>query len=216
MRLNTYNARDLNMYLSETYSLYKGTPTRINGVEYMFEGDLVDNFQDTNHIDTVRFHCVHKTESSFESSSMDLPYTGDFPLVPIVLGYRTVGDYVVFIMRKQRNSYKKLPSKSTVSTFVPQQAEFDYIGKSTNFSMDDILLAVPVYTPIEEAYKEVVDKTNYSVVLHANYALVKKGRFKNPVIYYRTDPVIEFDGTNFTPLIDECHVTKFKLEVGLL
>lgn len=220
MNFNQYSPRDINLYLSNTYGIIDNKPTLINEIHYRYKGDRVSF--DTRElpsalVDEVRIHGRRlNSDNEVVSYKSNKPFDYNLPIIPVTLGFRQLDDYVTFLYKQQHDSAKKLPSNSIVRSFTPQESEFSYIGKSYHYSLDKVLLAEPEYFSIDVAYEKLTNKELFSAALHHNYALVKKGRYKNPVIYYMSDPVIEFDGTNFIPLVDDCHVDKFKLEVGLL
>lgn len=213
MNINQYSNHDLNMYLSDTYTILNGKPTYIYGLDfYDSDGDLLDSDGSSEYNDTVLIR-------GRQYDNDDFTYSFDYNSVqhfkPITLGYYNVDDYAVFFYRKQGNNYKKLPTNNLIEYFVPQNMEFHHLDKSIYFEKPYVLLKPCIYYSLEEAYEKLINKELFSAALHKNYAIVKKGKYRNPVIYYMLEPVIEYDGTNFIPITSESHITKFKLEMGL-
>ena len=205
MQLNNYNLRDLRMYLDGTYGVFDGKPARVSGLDFPCGNSFAEG--------GLRIYLRNEERSYVKEI---LPTTGNLLLTPIRLGYVQLDDFVVFLYHKQDNSYKKLPTQSTIKKFLPQAKEFDSLYKTCGVNLDEVLLMDPKYPTLEEAYA-LLDSGYFSVALHTNYALVKKGRFKNPVIYYMKDAVIECTPDyGLVALVDECHVTKFKLELDIL
>lgn len=220
MKLNSASRRDINMYLSNTFCLLENQPILIQKINHVVDSEVID-FQPSENYDPlpsvhIFYHYYSPQSGAILHDNIVKPINSDLPLIPVVLGFRQVDNYVVFIYKKQRNSVKKLPTQDILSTFYPQTPEFSFLDKTYDFSLNKLLLQQPEYLSIDEAFEKLKDKKTLSVPLHPYYALVKKGTNKYPVIYYRTDPVIEYNGNEFIPLIDDCHVQKFKLEVGLL
>lgn len=206
MHLSNYSPSDISMYLQNSYGLYSNQPVRISDITYLNkDGEYIE---DHDYEDTYTY-VIHL--SNGEVVELDRE-NSHLPITPLKLGYRQVGNYVVYFYRKQYRNYKKLLAPETVRTFTPQQAEFSYLNKSYVFDVNDQLLITPQYSTLAKAHELLADG-HYSVALHPNYALVKKGKFRNPVIYFKQEPVIESDGTNLTAIIDSCHISKFRMEV---
>jgi len=212
MKFDQYSCDDVNMYIADTFTMHEGKPLRIHYVRYLDgEGDTVDSVEDA---DTVYVEGLTAKDGDIVNTSFRLWVHDTAFTKPIPLGYYTIGDFAVFFYKKQENFYKKLPHARTIRTFIPQSREFEYIRKNYGFDLNKVLLQNPVYETLDNAYRSLTEKNKFSVALHRNYALVKKGKYKHPVVYYRTTPVIEYNGKDLIPLIDECHVHKFKLEVS--
>lgn len=211
MRFDQYSCSDANMYLTDTFTLHDGIPLCIKGIYYLDEdNEDVDSIENTK---TILIKALKRIDGSVITLSFTIDPTTSALNTPVPLGYYTVEDYAVFFYKKQGNFYKKLPHARTIRTFIPQSQEFDYINKTYDIVLNDVLLQTPKYYTLTEAYKKLTEDGKFSVALHKNYALVKKGKYEYPVVYYKTTPIIEYDGKKLIPLIDECHVHKFKLEV---
>lgn len=206
MKLTEYSLNDLNSYLQDTWALFENNPARIQRVDLLNEaGERTDSLA---RVEKFRF-MLSGTDTP---NQYTVPYTDDFSLVPVRLGYYQTGKTVVFLYNKQSRSYKKLPSERTTRTFSPQRKELASINYEANMYIHDLLSASTTYFTIEEAFSQ-LSSNKYAVPLHTNYALVKKGTHQHPVVYYMYTPIATYDGTTLTPLGDSCHVDKFHLEV---
>lgn len=204
MKLKAYNTSDLNMYLSNTYIMHENIPVKITS----FEG---------NGSRSVNMYCSYSTPTGrFSSNVFSLNREEELELGTVPTGYYNVGNFVVYIYRHQRSHFKKALCNETIRHFIPQDRELRMLNVSSSLDYNSILLKGQSFSTLDEAYSEMVNNNDlYSVALHTNYALVKKGTKKDLVIYYKTDPVILYDGETLTPMVDDCHVSKFKMELDL-
>jgi len=215
MNLSTYNLNDLNTYLSGTFIQLDGKPSYITDVIGLdSDGDQID-YDYTP--DAVQLHITQRSRSVIKETVIEFPYNSTLPTIPVPLGYYNYKNFVVYLYHIQGNHYKKLPTLGSIHLFNPQSREFEHL-RIRDYELDrstirDLLLASPNYTPLDEAYQLLKSKEKHAVALHKSYAIVKKGKYADPVIYYKTDPVITYDGTTLTPLVDPCHVNKFRIEV---
>lgn len=220
MNLSTYKPSDLHMYLSGTFIRVDNTPCYINNVVALDEdNDIIEPDSDNDpQPSVIRFYMYRKdSDGATIEETIEHPYNYTLPMLSAPLGYREVDNHVVYFYHVQGNNYKKLPTFNSIRSFNPQTRELEFLSSRTlhldNSTIRNTLLTPPTYYSLEEAYELLTSKTKHAVPLHKHYALVKKGKFAHPVIYYKTDPVILYDGTNLTPLISECHINKFHLEV---
>lgn len=202
MKLDAYSTSDINMYISDTYMLFDNTPIKIGHLE----GDDCEL--------TMNYY-INDRSNNIVSRYEQLSRDEDLRLRQVPMGFYQVNDAVVYLYKQQRSHYKKLSCRDTVKCFIPQEREFNSLSKRFSVNLDQIILSGQKFISLDEAFEKMQDKKVFSIALHPNYALVKKGSRKDLTIYYKTDPVITYDGNELTPLIDQCHVTKFKLELGL-
>lgn len=203
MKLDAYSTSDINMYLSSTYMMYDNKPIKIRSFEDLSSDNvnLCYKYLDNN---------GHKDHSNKCIARRD-----DFSLDPIPMGYYPLDNFVVYLYKYQRSHFKKLICNDTIRSFIPQDRELRVLHTNVNLNYEDVILKGQKFFTLDEAFEKMQKKNIFSIALHPHYALVKKGYKKDLVIYYKTDPVITYDGETLTPLVDECHVTKFKLELEL-
>lgn len=128
------------------------------------------------------------------------------------LGYFPLGDTVVYVSNKQNNSPIKSLHKSNVTIFLPQEAEYRALKKSMpRFSMD-MVFDRPI-TPLESVTEAL--ETKDAVVVHKNFAIVKKGFCENPVVYHRTHPAAMWVDNTAVPFdkSEQVYVDKLLLEI---
>lgn len=203
MKLDAYSSGDINMYLSGTFLLYKNKPIKINYLENATSSYMVMSYTKADGRDRII------------SDSSEVPKNEEFELTQVPMGFYPVDGTVVYLYKQQMNNYKKLLCDETVRKFLPQDRELRSIGKRIRVELDRTILKGQEFYTLEEAFEKMQDKKVFALPLHPNYAMVKKGTHKEFVIYYKTDPVITYDGTNLEPIVDQCHVKKLKLELGL-
>lgn len=205
MKLNAYSNSDLNMYLSNTYTIFDNKPIKINNLELVGSRGS-----------SVRFSYNYSTPSGRSRSDVtSVSGEDEFDLVPVPMGYYTIGNFVVYLYKHQRSHFKKLTCNETLRYFTPQERELRLLSVPYRVDYEKLILGGQEFLSLDEAYEKMQRKDVYSVALHPNYALVKKGSKRDLVIYYKTDPVITYDGETLTAIVDECHVNKFKLELEL-
>ncbi len=205
MNISAYTPSDTNMYLSNTYMMYKNNPIKISNI---------DHYDRSSSRVSMFISSVTPT-GRIEHSEIKVPLNEEFELTPVPLGYYNMGNFVVYLYKHQRSHFKKLLCNETLRYFVPQDRELRVMSVSYSVDYTKVILKGQEFLSLDEAYEKMQSKKVFSVALHPNYAIVKKGSNRKLVIYYKTDPVILYDGEELTSLVDDCHITKFKLELGL-
>lgn len=208
MQLNLYEPSDLSMYLSECFIKHDDKRLLIRHLDL--------HRDDNNEINEVSLHCYKYGRDDVRTTQVRVPYNSDLPLVPIELGYRMIDDTVVFFYQVQHRSYKKLSTTRSIQHFIPQQAELESLRHRINLDTTRTLLKDPEYMSFDDAYQALSNNEKMAAALHPNYAIVKKSTHQGYLIYHKTSPVIEYDGNEFTSLVSDTHIHKFKLEVGIL
>ena len=208
MNLSIYNLADLNMYLRGTFGVFEGLPSEIRSIDGTdSEGNCVDGVYSHIKIELQRIDTI---------SNILLPKDGHIALTPVPLGYRNTARGVVFLTMVQSNSYKKLPTRGAISVFTPNEYELATVRtdpESTQSLGRRTLLTPITYTPVKEACTVLKTGHKLAVALHKNYALVKKGYNKDPIMYYKKDPVAVFTDGELHALKNSMYIDKFYGEV---
>lgn len=216
MNLEMYSEEDLNMYLSGTFIQYNGTTYYIDHVKLV---DGNEDYCDFEHAEYVKIYTLYAQDSELRNDCLIIPVDTDLKTVPPVLGYRDYNNSVVFSYHVQQRHYKKLPSLNSIKVFNPQSKELSAIGIDRHQQLPadsylrKLLLTKPVYKSLQDAYGFLQNKKHYATALHKNYALVKKANHKDLTIFYKTDPVLTYNGSDLKALVSDCHIQKFLLEV---
>lgn len=204
MNLSNYSNRDINMYLSGTYVLYKNKPIRI--ARFDEEDYSHDNC-------SMRYDYLSNNRICTDIARLSKLNTFDVKAIPT--GYYNLDGFVVYIYKQQRSHFKKFFCEGTARYFVPQDRELRILRIPYTINYKQMLLEGQKFYTLEDAFEKMQDKKVFSLALHSQYALVKKSTKKDFVIYYKTEPVITYDGEELKAIVDECHLTKFKLEMEL-
>lgn len=214
MKLDTYTCDDLNMYLSGTFISIDGKPHFIESIRYLDDdGDTCSDCEPS----MARFYLRVYEGDQLTDTKLDFEPSDSIKTISVPLGYRNYKNTAVFLYHVQQRHYKKLPTLQSVNTFNPQSQELEHLREYSVYPNDSEirkLLLLPIkYPSLEEAFNLLQNKKHYAVALHKNYALVKKAKHKDLTIYYKTDPVLTYNGSDLTALVDDCHINKFLLEV---
>jgi len=216
MILENYSSEDLNMYLSGTFISMQGTPMMIDNIAFIDEDNDTCSSDDAV---SVRFHMYHLPNDTVEHIFEDFPINYHLRTIPPTIGYVNYNNTVTYLYHVQQRYYKKLPSLQSIKVFNPQLKELEALNlPRSEYTPDErttrkLILSKPSYSSLSAAYEALQDKKKFAIALHKNYALVKKANHKDLTIFYKTDPVLTYNGSELTALVDECHINKFLLEV---
>lgn len=194
--MRTFN-NDWNMYHSGCIFFHHGKNEAVTvlGVTDDSEGDFaILEVRSTREV----FH-----ESDITNLEMSLP----------LLGYFQLNKTVVYLSVRQGRSHKKGFNLHNMVKFFPQEAEYGALRRRLG-SVERLDFFNPEYISVENITEELTTKD--AVIIHRNYAVVKKASHKNPVVYYRREAIAQFVNGDFEPLgdNDSIYVTKLKWELG--
>lgn len=192
--LTEADLRDMRMYFDNTFITHKPT-------------------NDTYFIRAIEPDKVHLYDRKENRSHVDIDiFLSEFDLTLQQLGYYNVDDTVVYLKQKQNNSPKKALHESNVQSFYPQAEEYSALRKDNPSYR--LLKLQRTITPLSEVDNAL--KSSDAVVIHRNFAVVKKGFSKHPVVYHRTAPacmLIKGELVPFEPE-DAIYIEKLLLELG--
>lgn len=194
--MRTFNA-DWNMYYSSCIFFHHGKNEAVTvlNVTDSSDGDMaVLEVRSTREV----FH-----ESDINQLEMSLP----------LLGYFQLNKTVVYLSVRQGRSHKKGFNLNNMVKFFPQEAEYHALRRRMGY-VDRLDFFNHEYTPVEKITEELATKD--AVIIHRNYAVVKKASHKNPIVYYRREAIAQFVNGDFEPLgdNDNIYITKLKWELG--
>ena len=131
------------------------------------------------------------------------------------VGFVQLGKTVVYIALRQSRSYKKSFHINNIVKFYPQSAEYDAMLKRLPNVTLEAMFQNNLITPLDEVDEELENR--YAVVIHRNFAIVKKGAYKEPVVYHRKEIVAKYVDGDFVPLDgqNDLYVRKLRVELGL-
>ena len=192
--LSDNDLRDMRMYFDNTYITHQAT-----GATYFVRS-----------IDHESANLFDQNEDRIKVSVDSL--LSDFDLSMHPLGYFNVDNTVVYLKHKQNNSPKKALYENNVQAFYPQSEEYAALRKDN--PRYRLLTLQRTITPLSEVAS--VLKSTDAVIIHRNFAVVKKGFCKHPVVYHRTAPACMLVNGELTPFEpeDAVYIEKLLIELG--
>ncbi len=137
----------------------------------------------------------------------------EFDLSMMELGYFSIGDTVIYLSNKQNNSPIKAVHHANIIYWFPQEDEYKKLRKAIPpFLMYDLLDRE--ITPLEGVLAAL--ETKDAVVVHKNFAVVKKGFCEYPVVYHRQFPAAMLTKDGMIPFEDKdkVYIEKLLLEIS--
>lgn len=192
--LTEADLRDMRMYFDNTFITHKPT-------------------NDVYFIRAIEPDKVHLYDRKENRSHVDIDtFLSEFDLTLQQLGYYNVDGTVVYLKQKQNNSPKKALHESNVQSFYPQAEEYSALRKE--LPSYSLLKLQRTLTPLSEVDNAL--KSSDAVVIHRNFAVVKKGFSKHPVVYHRTAPACMFVKGELVPFEpeDAIYIEKLLIELG--
>lgn len=159
------------------------------------------------------FEIYVKTESgTTRVPSSDFFYVIEMG-IPLLGYFYTKENSVVYLSNKQSRSYKKGLNSQKVVAFYPQYKELELLGKSDDCDYSLWSLFDRKYVSINDVDKAL--EIRYAVILHRNFAVIKKGDKEHPVLYYKRSPVAYYIDGELQPFEESSSYIISKLYIEL-